>query len=37
MEVNPDKAEQQREHAAKRTRVERWAEASGNAGRIRRR
>jgi Domain of unknown function (DUF222) len=32
MEVAPDKAKQQREHMAKRTRVERWAEASGNAG-----
>jgi Domain of unknown function (DUF222) len=32
MEVNPEKAKQRREHMAKRTRVERWAEASGNAG-----
>ena len=32
MEVNPAKARQRREHAAKRTRVERWAEDSGNAG-----
>jgi hypothetical protein len=32
MEVNPDKAKQRREHMAKRTRVERWAEPSGNAG-----
>jgi Domain of unknown function (DUF222) len=32
MEVNPDKAKQRREHMAKRTRVERWAEDSGNAG-----
>src|SRR5580693_7915874 len=32
MEVAPAKAKQRREHAAKRTRVERWAEASGNAG-----
>jgi len=32
MEVNPKKARQRREHMAKRTRVERWAEDSGNAG-----
>ena len=32
MEVAPGKAKQRREHATKRTRVERWAEASGNAG-----
>ncbi len=32
MEVNPDKARKRREHMAKRTRVERWAEDSGNAG-----
>jgi Domain of unknown function (DUF222) len=32
MEVAPDKAKQQREHMAKRTRVERWSEDSGNAG-----
>ena len=32
MEVAPDKAKQRREHAAKRARVERWAEGSGNAG-----
>jgi hypothetical protein len=32
MEVAPDKARKRREHAAKRTRVERWAEDSGNAG-----
>jgi hypothetical protein len=32
MEVNPDKARQRREHMARRTRVERWAEDSGNAG-----
>ena len=32
MEVNPDKAKKRREHAAKRTRVERWVEDSGNAG-----
>ena len=32
MEVNPDKAKKRREHMAKRTRVERWAEDSGNAG-----
>ena len=32
MEVNPGKAKKRREHAAKRTRVERWAEDSGNAG-----
>ncbi len=32
MEVAPDKAKQRREHEAKKTRVERWAEASGNAG-----
>ena len=32
MDVNPGKARKRREHAAKRTRVERWAEDSGNAG-----
>ena len=32
MDVNPGKAKQRREHMAKRTRVERWAEDSGNAG-----
>jgi hypothetical protein len=32
MEVAPDKAKKRREHAAKQTRVERWSEASGNAG-----
>jgi hypothetical protein len=32
MEVAPNKAKQRREHEAKKTRVERWAEASGNAG-----
>jgi hypothetical protein len=32
MEVAPDKARQRREHAAKKTRVERWTEGSGNAG-----
>ena len=32
MEVNPDKARKHREHMARRTRVERWAEGSGNAG-----
>ena len=32
MEVSPDKARQRREHMARRTRVERWAEDSGNAG-----
>jgi hypothetical protein len=32
MEVAPDKARQRREHMARRTRVERWAEDSGNAG-----
>src|ERR1700722_15371644 len=32
MQVAPGKATQRREHAAKRTRVERWAEPSGNAG-----
>jgi hypothetical protein len=32
MEVAPDKAKKRREHEAKKTRVERWAEASGNAG-----
>ena len=30
--VNPDKAKKRREHMAQRTRVERWAEDSGNAG-----
>jgi Domain of unknown function (DUF222) len=32
MEVAPDKARKRREQAAKQARVERWAEASGNAG-----
>ena len=32
MEVNPEKAKKRREHMAQRTRVERWAEDSGNAG-----
>jgi len=32
MEVAPGKAKQRREDAARRTRVERWAEGSGNAG-----
>jgi Domain of unknown function (DUF222) len=32
MEVNPEKARKRREHMARRTRVERWAEDSGNAG-----
>ena len=32
MEVAPGKAKKRREHAAEKTRVERWAEASGNAG-----
>ena len=32
MQVNPEKAKARREHMAKRTRVERWAEDSGNAG-----
>jgi uncharacterized protein DUF222 len=32
MEVAPGKATKRREHEAKKTRVERWAEASGNAG-----
>jgi hypothetical protein len=32
MQVAPGKAKQRREHAAKKTRVERWAEGSGNAG-----
>src|SRR5580704_12517415 len=32
MEVAPAKAKQRREHEAAKTRVERWAEASGNAG-----
>jgi hypothetical protein len=32
MEVNPGQARKRREHDAKRTRVERWAEPSGNAG-----
>ena len=32
MEVAPGKAKKRREHAAERIRVERWAEASGNAG-----
>src|SRR5271169_7021256 len=32
MDVAPDKARKRREHEAKKTRVERWAEDSGNAG-----
>jgi Domain of unknown function (DUF222) len=32
MEVAPSKAKKRREHEAKKTRVERWAEGSGNAG-----
>ena len=32
VEVNPEKAKKRREHMARRTRVERWAEDSGNAG-----
>jgi hypothetical protein len=32
MEVAPGKARKRREHTAKRTRVERWAEGSGNVG-----
>ncbi len=32
MEVNPEKARKRREQMARRTRVERWAEDSGNAG-----
>ena len=32
MDVAPGTATKRREHAAERTRVERWAEASGNAG-----
>jgi hypothetical protein len=32
MQIAPDKARKRREHMAKRTRVERWAEDSGNAG-----
>jgi Domain of unknown function (DUF222) len=32
MQVAPGQAKQRREHAAKQTRVERWAEGSGNAG-----
>src|SRR5579859_6770274 len=32
MEVAPNKAKKRREHEAARARVERWAEASGNAG-----
>ena len=32
MQVAPGKAKKRREHEAKKTRVERWAEASGNAG-----
>ena len=32
MKVAPDKARKRREHEAQKTRVERWAEASGNAG-----
>jgi hypothetical protein len=32
VQVNPDQAKKRREHMAKRTRVERWSEDSGNAG-----
>jgi hypothetical protein len=32
MEVAPDKARKRREEAARQARIERWAEASGNAG-----
>lgn len=32
MQVAPGKAKQRREHEAKKTRVERWSEPSGNAG-----
>jgi hypothetical protein len=32
MDVNPQKPRKRREHMAKRTRVKRWAEDSGNAG-----
>jgi len=32
MEVNPEKARKRREQMARRTRVERWSEDSGNAG-----
>ena len=32
IQVAPGKAQKRREHAAKKTRVERWAEGSGNAG-----
>ena len=32
LEVAPGKAQKRSEHAAKKTRVERWAEGSGNAG-----
>ncbi len=32
MEVNPENAKKRREHMAKRTRVERWTESSGNGG-----
>ena len=32
LDTAPGKARQRREHAAKKTRVERWAEGSGNAG-----
>ena len=32
IQVNPDKARKRRERAAREARVERWAEASGNAG-----
>ena len=32
IDVNPEKAKKRREHMARRTRVERWAEDSGNAG-----
>jgi hypothetical protein len=32
IEVAPKKAKERREHMAKRTRVERWSEDSGNAG-----
>jgi hypothetical protein len=32
MQVAPGKAKRRREHAAKKTRLERWSENSGNAG-----
>ena len=32
MQVNPEKARKRREHGARRARVERWGEPSGNAG-----